>query len=91
MFSREWKRLPFHLIYPLEEHHIDQPQSLQPRSLERMITAAETLSEGRSFVRVDFYEIDGAPRFGEITFYPQAGTIRFDPPEYDAIIGGLWR
>jgi hypothetical protein len=54
-------------------------------------TAAETLSEGMSFVRVDFYEINRTPRFGEMTFYPETGMGRFDPPEYDAIIGKLWR
>jgi TupA-like ATPgrasp len=56
-----------------------------------MLAAAETLSEGMSFVRVDFYEINGTPRFGEMTFYQGAGLEPFDPPEYDAIIGALWR
>jgi hypothetical protein len=86
MFDRKWKRLPFTIDYPLEERHIDQPQSL-----ERMIAAAETLSEEMSFVRVDFYEIDETPRFGEMTFCPKDGVGRFDPPEYDAIVGELWR
>jgi hypothetical protein len=86
MFDREWKQLPFTILYPIEERHIDPPHSL-----ERMIAAAQTLSEGMSFVRVDLYEIDGAPRFGEMTFYPGAGLVPFDPPEYDAIIGALWR
>ena len=40
---------------------------------------------------VDFYEIDGRPRFGEMTFHPMGDVARFDPPEYDAIIGALWR
>jgi hypothetical protein len=33
----------------------------------------------------------GHPYFGEMTFYPEAGVGRFDPPEYDAIIDALWR
>ncbi len=85
MFDREWRRLPFTIRYPQEERHIDRPHSL-----ERMIAAAETLSEATSFVRVDFYEINGTPRFGEMTFYPGGGFMPFDPPEYDAIIGALW-
>ena len=56
-----------------------------------MIRAAETLSEGMSFVRVDFYEINGSPRFGEMTFYPSGGLGCFDPPEYDIIVGEHWR
>jgi hypothetical protein len=86
MFDREWKRLPFNLGWGREERQIDPPPSL-----EHMIAAAQKLSEGISFVCVDFYEIDGAPRFGEMTFHPMAGLARFDPPEYDAIIGALWR
>jgi hypothetical protein len=86
MFDREWKRLPFNLGFGREERPIDRPPSL-----ERMIVAAQTLSEGISFVRVDFYEIDGMSRFGEMTFYPLTGEARFDPPEYDAVVGNLWR
>jgi hypothetical protein len=86
MFDRKWKWLPFNIFGPPEEHQMNQPQSL-----ERMIRAAETLSEGISFVRVDFYEINGTPRFGEMTFYPSSGLGCFDPPEYDVIVGGLWR
>ena len=86
MFDCDWSRLPFNLEYPPEERHIDRPQSL-----ERMIAAAETLSQGMSFVRVDFYEMDGTPKFGEMTFYPEGGVGRFDPPEYDAIVGKFWR
>ena len=55
-----------------------------------MIEAAETLGQGFDFVRVDFYEIDGAPRFGEMTFYPGSGLDPFDPPEIDLILGRLW-
>jgi hypothetical protein len=86
MFDREWRQLPFTIVYPTEERRINRPHSL-----ERMIAAAQTLSQRMSFARVDFYEIDGTPRFGEMTFYPEAGMGRFDPPEYDAIIGRLWR
>ena len=39
-----------------------------------MIEAAETLiGQGWPFVRVDFYEIDDEPKFGELTSYPNAG------------------
>ena len=42
----------------------------KPVSLEEMISCARTLSAGFKFVRVDFYEIDGRPVFGEMTFTP---------------------
>jgi TupA-like ATPgrasp len=55
-----------------------------------MIDAAGKLSDGMSFVRVDLYEINGQPRFGELTFYPASAAEIFDPPEYDRFVGSYW-
>lgn len=63
---------------------------VMPRSLEQMIAAAEMLGQGFDFVRVDFYEINGVPRFGEMTFYSGSGLDPFDPPELDLMLGRLW-
>jgi len=41
-----------------------------PESLEVMLEAAEKLSQGFPFVRVDFYECNGKAIFGEMTFTP---------------------
>jgi uncharacterized protein involved in propanediol utilization len=60
-----------------------------PASLEEMIAAAETLGRDFDFVRVDFYEIDGRPRFGEMTFYPGSGLSPL-PDELDHRLGSLW-
>jgi hypothetical protein len=86
MFDRDWQRLPFSLAYPIDAREI-----LAPRSLRDMIAAAECLADGIPFIRIDFYEIDGKPRFGEMTFYPESGYARFDPASYDAIVGSWWR
>jgi len=40
---------------------------------------------------VDFYEVDGRPLFGEMTFYPGSGLEPFDPPELDLAMGEYWR
>jgi hypothetical protein len=84
-FDRFWRRQPFTLNFPADPLSVPRPHSLPA-----MIQAAETLGRDWSFVRVDFYEIHGRPRFGEITFYPEAGLGKFDPPEYDRIFGDLW-
>lgn len=81
LFDRQWRRFSS----PTRD-----PDPARPSSLDRMIEAAETLGQGFDFVRVDFYEIDGAPRFGEMTFYPGSGLDPFDPPEIDLILGRLW-
>jgi hypothetical protein len=86
MFDRSWKRLPFTIQYEMDQREIPRPTSLS-----QMISAADSLSVGLSFVRVDLYEIDSKPRFGEMTFYPGSGEESFVPPEYDRKIGDLWR
>ncbi len=45
----------------------------KPHSLREMIWAAERLSDAFPFVRVDFYEWNSKPIFGEMTFTPAAG------------------
>ena len=44
----------------------------RPKSLEKMIAASERLAAPFPFVRVDFYEVNGKPIFGEMTFTPAA-------------------
>lgn len=61
-----------------------------PRSLPAMIEAAETLSSGFDFVRIDFYDVAGKPRFGEMTFYPGSGLDPFEPVDLDATMGRMW-
>ncbi len=59
----------------------------RPRNLNKMIELAELLSHDLPFVRVDFYEINKKLYFGELTFFPGSGMERFEPDEYDAILG----
>jgi hypothetical protein len=66
------------------------PDPARPASLDRMIAAAETLAQGFDFVRCDFYEDDGKPLFGELTFYPGSGLDPFDPPALDRQMGARW-
>lgn len=66
------------------------PQMPRPSALPAMIAAAEQLAKGFDFARVDFYQPDRQPLFGEICFYPGSGLDPFDPPELDAAMGRLW-
>ena len=74
----------FHPLHPAP----DRPTA--PRSLNAMLAAAEILAAGIDFVRVDFYEIDGAPRFGEFCVYPGSGLDRFAAEWIDYELGSLW-
>lgn len=87
-YDRDWNWQP-----------ILNPEDVRPRDLQRpapenlaaMIEAAETLAAPFSFARVDFYEVGGQPLFGEVTFYPAAGYCNAYGPEYERILGDLWR
>ncbi|MDG6078606.1 hypothetical protein E3U23_05290 [Erythrobacter litoralis] len=80
LFDREWNQ-----ISQLNEASVPAPQNL-----DSMISNAERIAEGFDFARVDFYEIDGKPKFGEVTFYPGSGLDPFEPAALDEKIGELW-
>jgi hypothetical protein len=42
-----------------------------------MVEICIKLSEGIPFVRIDLYEINGAPLFGEMTLTPAGGFISY--------------
>jgi hypothetical protein len=84
-YDTNWVRQPFHRRYSPNPDLLPRPQSL-----DRMFRAAERLAAGFSFLRADFYEINGQPRFGELTFYPGAGRLRFMPRSFDRTFGDRW-
>ncbi len=87
-FDREWKKLNIGYAgkYPSCKNVLAAPSRLGD-----MIKIAETIGKDFSYVRVDLYQIDGAVKFGEITFYPGAGHDKFSPPEWDDKFGQQWK
>jgi len=66
--------LDWHIMPSYNSRAIPDGEKLpKPESLSAMIAAAETLSKPFPFVRVDYYEIEGKPIFGEMTFTPASG------------------
>jgi hypothetical protein len=63
----------------------------RPANYKRMIQAAETLSQEFDFIRVDLYSLKNRIYFGELTFYPGGGLIRFFPRRYDFQFGEKWK
>ena len=59
----------------------------RPERLEKMISLSEDLSKGMPFLRVDFYEVDHAIYFGELTFFPASGLSPFVPEAWDVTLG----
>jgi len=62
-----------------------------PTRLAAMMDVAEALAAGFPYARIDLYQHQGRIYFGEITHYPSAGLGVFDPPEFDRVLGDLWR
>lgn len=59
----------------------------KPHNFHEMIDIAEKLSAPFIFCRVDLYNIEGAIKFGEITFYPGGATQGISSKEWDVKMG----
>lgn len=59
----------------------------KPECFEEMKHMARALSKGICQVRMDFYEIDGRPYFGEYTFFSGGGNELFYPEEWEQTMG----
>ncbi|GHT88006.1 hypothetical protein FACS1894137_15990 [Spirochaetia bacterium] len=58
-----------------------------PTSFNMMKQMGHIIAEYFSYVRVDFYDVDGRLYFGEITLYHGSGFDVFVPAEYDLFYG----
>ncbi|MDT8437364.1 MAG: ATP-grasp fold amidoligase family protein [Gemmatimonadota bacterium] len=85
-YDPSWRRLDLVTYAPIRPD-ADVPR---PRFLSDMLRAAGTLSRGFGFVRVDLHCLPDRFVFGEMTFTPAAGTLRFHPDEWDRRLGALW-
>lgn len=81
-YDNDWNILPFERDHPRETCPIQKPYSY-----ELMKDAAEKLTKGLPFARIDFYEINKRPYFGEITLYPGGGFEAFQPEVWDHTLG----
>ena len=72
-------------------HNVPSKNEIErPKNLEKLIELAEILAEGFCHVRVDFYMLnDGSIKFGEFTFTPGSGYLKWMPKEQDLEMGKL--
>ena len=83
-FDTNWEKMPFKRHYPIDKKPIEKPHSF-----DEMVHLSEKLSKGIPFVRVDFYEINRKPYFGEMTFSHWSGFVPFIPDEWDYRLGSM--
>ena len=78
-------------FYPVDTDHHCSPKTIEkPENLSAMIRVAEILSADFPAVRVDLYNVCGKIYFGELTFYPWDGYVRFNPDTFDYTLGNLF-
>lgn len=59
----------------------------KPKEWEDLIMLCEKISKDIPYARVDAYIIDDQIYFGEITFFTWSGYLKFNPEEWDEILG----
>jgi len=84
ILDRNWNVLPVR-----RPSHPPKESVPKPLNYSKMVEFAEKFSKEKSFLRVDFYEINQQLYFGELTFYPSSGFERFEPEEWDRKFGDM--
>lgn len=84
LFNTDWEPLPQFLKNTNNDKYCPEDTIQKPKSLKQMLDYASKLSKGFPEVRVDFYEIDDKPVFGELTFSAGFG---FYTDEFYRILG----
>lgn len=89
-YDLSWNCHPEYSVYI---GHYQKAEKLipRPKSLEKMLQMAATLSQGFPQVRVDLYEVDNKPYFGEMTFTSNMGLMDFYTSEYLIYLGSKVR
>lgn len=82
VYDMNWKQHPEFL----GKRTVAGPEIVKPISFEKMKEMASYLSRPFPFVRVDFYEVNSKPIFGEMTFTP--GMIEASDT-FNALLGSL--
>lgn len=59
----------------------------KPDNLAQMLQIARILSADFPAARIDLYSIEGKIYFGEITFFPWSGYMKFEPDSFDLALG----
>ena len=80
-FTRDWTSVDVYYFSKIRK------EIKKPENLDEMLSLAEKLSDGFRYVRVDLYSITGKPYFGEMTFHPAGGFMKFVPKEFDLELG----
>lgn len=92
-FDMNWVHRDFYGLNPVyglaSEVGPAEIEPVKPLHLDEMKEIAHKLSVGFFFSRIDLYDTDHGPLFGEITLYPASGIGTFTPSRYNDILGEM--
>lgn len=84
-YDTEWNHLDFVGLNPKAIN--GKIPAEKPQKYDIMLDICKKLSQNIPFVRIDLYNIRGLIYFGEMTFFPGSGFGRFEPKEWNEILG----
>lgn len=85
IFDTNWNKIKLRCTWPSANGKLDK----KPELFEKMMELSRKLSSDFYFVRVDFFEVNHKLYVGELTFTPMSGSGKFEPAEYDIILGNM--
>jgi len=85
VYDRKWKLQPFQMEYP--NYHGD---IVEPDSFYKALTAAQEISSGIDYCRVDLMLNNDKLYFSEITLTPCRGKLKITPEKWDRRLGEMW-
>jgi hypothetical protein len=80
-YDAKWNLLDVHYFSPIKKY------LPKPKLLNELLNVATILSTDFIYVRVDLYISNNQIYFGELTFHPYGGFMKFHPQEFDKILG----
>ena len=85
LFDENWRSLAVASRFP-------RPDTIpcMPLRFTEMKAIAERLAQELEFARVDLYQCGDRIVFGEITHYPDGGSVVYQPREFDRALGDVW-
>lgn len=86
VYDRAWRLQPFQMEFPNTPYEI-----AEPAILDNAITAAQALSKGIDYCRIDLMPLNNELYFSEITLSPRRGKLKITPAEWDEILGAMWQ
>jgi glycosyltransferase involved in cell wall biosynthesis len=81
-YDMNWQHLPIKHAWPNNDSLFDKP-----KHFAEMVGMAKTLAKDMPFIRVDLYDTEEQPYFGELTIFPGSGYGPFSPNTYDYMLG----